>query len=180
MLFLALTSFGSDTTQTTFAVPTELNGCIVFPQAPPNILKKYRLCTSRLNVAIQLLKFWTHFNRTPSRRFNFLISPNGSGKTAGLQALCRMFALDPSLRRIKKSDFHVPYNETEIPEERPLWIEADFQFHELTDEAGNTIVAPHFGHMRLDDNGDGIPRVRFRLVSDSSLKCVNNLKNEKW
>ncbi|GIU25574.1 chromosome segregation protein SMC [Shewanella schlegeliana] len=74
-----------------------------------------------------------------------------------------MFALDPSVRRIKKSDFHVPYDEIEIPDERNLWIEADFQFPELTDEADNTTVAPHFGHMRLDDNGDGIPRVRFRL-----------------
>lgn len=93
----------------------------------------------------------------------FLIGPNGSGKTAALLALCRMFALDPSVRRIKKSDFHVPYNEIEIPDERNLWIEADFQFPELTDEAGNTTVAPHFGHMRLDDNSGEIPRVRFRL-----------------
>ncbi|WP_080262275.1 AAA family ATPase [Vibrio parahaemolyticus] len=47
----------------------------------------------------------------------FLIGPNGSGKTAALQALCRMFAFDPSLRRIRKSDFHVPHNESEQPEE---------------------------------------------------------------
>ncbi|MGI2047916.1 AAA family ATPase [Shewanella oncorhynchi] len=98
----------------------------------------------------------------------FLIGPNGSGKTAALQALCRMFALDPSVRRIKKSDFHVPYDEIEIPDERNLWIEADFQFPELNDEAGNTTVAPHFGHMRLDD-GDGIPRVRFRLEASMGV-----------
>ncbi|MBU1391721.1 MAG: AAA family ATPase [Gammaproteobacteria bacterium] len=98
----------------------------------------------------------------------FLIGPNGSGKTAALQALCRMFALDPSVRRIKKSDFHVPYDETEIPIERTLWIEADFQFPELTEEAANTTVAPHFGHMRLDD-GDGIPRVRFRLEASIGI-----------
>ncbi|EEC3172751.1 AAA family ATPase, partial [Salmonella enterica subsp. enterica serovar Kentucky] len=30
----------------------------------------------------------------------YLIGPNGSGKTAALQALCRLFAFDPSLRRI--------------------------------------------------------------------------------
>jgi putative ATP-dependent endonuclease of OLD family len=36
----------------------------------------------------------------------FLIGPNGSGKTAITQALCRMFALDPALKRIQKSDFH--------------------------------------------------------------------------
>ena len=38
----------------------------------------------------------------------YLIGPNGSGKTAVLQALCRLFAFDPSLRRVLRSDFHVP------------------------------------------------------------------------
>lgn len=37
----------------------------------------------------------------------FLLGPNGSGKTAVLQALARMFGFDPSLRRIRSSDFHV-------------------------------------------------------------------------
>jgi putative ATP-dependent endonuclease of the OLD family len=32
-----------------------------------------------------------------------LIGRNGSGKTATLQALCRLFAFDPSLRRIQRS-----------------------------------------------------------------------------
>ena len=113
------------------------------------------------------------FGPVPTELFledlTFLIGPNGSGKTSGLLALCRIFALDPSLRRIKKSDFHVPYNEIERPEERTLWIEADFQFPELNDESGNTTVAPHFGHMRLDDNGDGIPRVRFRLEASLGI-----------
>ncbi|CAK2466536.1 putative ATP-dependent endonuclease of the OLD family [Vibrio crassostreae] len=98
----------------------------------------------------------------------FLIGPNGSGKTAALQALCRMFAFDPSLRRIKKSDFHVPCNETEHPEERTLWIEADFLFPELHEEADSTTVPPHFAHMRLVD-GEDIPRVRFRLEASMGI-----------
>lgn len=92
----------------------------------------------------------------------YLIGPNGSGKTAALQALCRLFAFDPSLRRIRRSDFHVPYDEEEIPEERTLWIEADFIFPELEDDDDVATVAPHFGHMRLD-SADGQPRVRYRL-----------------
>jgi len=92
----------------------------------------------------------------------YLIGPNGSGKTAALQALCRLFAFDPSLRRVHKPDFHVPFNEADAPEERQLWIEADFSFPELADEADNSTVAPHFGHMRLDEP-EGIPRVRYRL-----------------
>ncbi len=68
------------------------------------------------------------------------------------------------MRRILRSDFHVPFNEAEPPTERQLWIEADFLFPELNDHDDNSTVAPHFGHMRLDDI-DGIPRVRFRLTA---------------
>lgn len=92
----------------------------------------------------------------------YLIGPNGSGKTAALQALCRLFAFDPSLRRVLRSDFHVPFDEENAPVERQLWIEADFLFPELAEDEDNATVAPHFGHMRLDEP-DGIPRVRYRL-----------------
>lgn len=98
----------------------------------------------------------------------YLIGPNGSGKTAALQALCRLFAFDPSLRRILRSDFHVPFNEAAPPAERQLWIEADFLFPELGDDDNNSTVAPHFGHMRLDEV-DGTPRVRFRLTATMGL-----------
>lgn len=98
----------------------------------------------------------------------YLIGPNGSGKTAALQALCRLFAFDPALRRILRSDFHVPSKETEPPAERQLWIEADFLFPELGDDEDNSTVAPHFGHMRLDEI-DGTPRVRFRLTATMGL-----------
>lgn len=98
----------------------------------------------------------------------YLIGPNGSGKTAALQALCRLFAFDPSLRRILRSDFHVPFNEAAPPAERQLWIEADFLFPELSDDEDNSTVAPHFGHMRLDEV-DGTPRVRFRLTATMGL-----------
>jgi len=98
----------------------------------------------------------------PLNDITYLIGPNGSGKTAALQALCRLFAFDPSLRRIRRSDFHVPYDEEEAPEERQLWIEADFIFPELEDDDDVATIAPHFGHMRLD-SADGPPRVRYRL-----------------
>lgn len=98
----------------------------------------------------------------------FLIGSNGTGKTAVLQALCRLFSFNPSLRRIKKSDFHVPQDETESPEERALWIEADFIFDELAEGEDSTTIPPHFAHMRLDE-GDDIPRVRFRLEASMGL-----------
>ncbi len=56
----------------------------------------------------------------------FLIGPNGAGKTAVLQALCRMFCFDPSLRRIRRSDFFVPFDEVEAPEERSFGLKPTF------------------------------------------------------
>lgn len=104
----------------------------------------------------------------PLEEITYLIGPNGSGKTAALQALCRLFAFDPSLRRILRSDFHVPFDEEAPPAERQLWIEADFLFPELEEDEDNSTVAPHFGHMRLDEV-DGTPRVRFRLNATMGL-----------
>jgi predicted ATP-dependent endonuclease of OLD family len=98
----------------------------------------------------------------------FLIGSNGSGKTAVLQALCRMFSFNPALRRIKKTDFHIPQDEAEVPEERFLWIEADFIFDELSNGWDSTTVPPHFSHMRLDE-GEETPRVRFRLEASMGL-----------
>ncbi|MDQ9128631.1 AAA family ATPase [Serratia fonticola] len=98
----------------------------------------------------------------------YLIGPNGSGKTAALQAVCRLFAFDPALRRVQRSDFHVPFDEEEVPPERQLWVEADFLFPELAGDEDNSTVAPHFGHMRLDGS-EGTPRVRFRLTAAMGL-----------
>lgn len=94
----------------------------------------------------------------------YLIGPNGSGKTAVLQALCRLFAFDSSLRRVKRTDFHIPQNESSPPDQRTLSIEADFIFPETADADDNSTVAPFFSHMRLD-GVTGLPRVRFRLTA---------------
>ena len=82
--------------------------------------------------------------------------------------MCRLFAFDPSPRRVLRSDFHVPFDETEAPDERQLWIEADFLFPELAEDDDNSTVAPHFGHMRLDEL-NGTPRVRYRLGATMGL-----------
>lgn len=112
--------------------------------------------------------FGENFTELSLENITYLIGPNGSGKTAALQALCRLFAFDPSLRRIQRSDFHVPFDAEAQPDERQLWIEADFLFPELNDDEDNSTVAPHFGHMRLDEAG-GTPRVRFRLSATMGL-----------
>ena len=97
----------------------------------------------------------------------FLLGPNGAGKTAVLQALARMFSLDPAHRKLKKSDFHVPHDEQpeQAPVERALWIEADFEFPELVGKAGDQqapAVPGNFAHMQLI-GVEGPAQVRFRL-----------------
>ena len=95
----------------------------------------------------------------------YLLGPNGAGKTAVLQALARLFASDLSLRRIRKSDFHVPADEVNPPRNRMLWIEAEFVFPELKDSKGKYATIPgHFAHMKLESAG-GVPRIRIRLTA---------------
>jgi putative ATP-dependent endonuclease of OLD family len=96
----------------------------------------------------------------------YLLGPNGSGKTSVLTALARMFAIDPQMRRVQRSDFHIPSAGAlnAEPEDQTLWIEVDFEFPEL--ESGTTTysVPSFFSHMRINTDDDA-PRVRIRLTA---------------
>ncbi|RKG67808.1 DUF2813 domain-containing protein [Corallococcus sp. CA054B] len=98
----------------------------------------------------------------------FVIGPNGSGKTAVLQSLARLFSFESSLRRIRQTDFHVSAEQLEKGEleyPRTLWIEAQFEFAELQDEKSRHLAVPgNFAHMRLE-TADGVPCVRMRLTA---------------
>ncbi|MGO6812892.1 ATP-dependent endonuclease [Rhizobium ruizarguesonis] len=118
-------------------------------------------------VRLRLCNFRS-FGATPTTidldDMTFLLGPNGSGKTAVLQGLARMFSMDPGQRKVRKSDFHVPYNEAESPPERHLWLEADFEFPELVVDDGSPkpSVPGAFAHMQLVAS-EGPAQVRFRL-----------------
>ncbi|MEY4754874.1 MAG: hypothetical protein RJA44_2549, partial [Pseudomonadota bacterium] len=58
----------------------------------------------------------------------YLLGPNGTGKTAVLQALVRLFGIEPALRRIQLSDFHLAPGEIGGVGPLELWIEAQFEF----------------------------------------------------
>ncbi|MEQ8767133.1 MAG: AAA family ATPase [Planctomycetota bacterium] len=122
-------------------------------------------------VRLRLSNFWSFgpgptFIELPD--MTFLLGPNGAGKTAVLQALARMFSLDPAQRRIRRSDFHIPTDEVQndAPGTRELWIEADFVFPELTEDDANEgdrpAVPSNFAHMQLLAE-EGPAQVRFRL-----------------
>lgn len=99
-------------------------------------------------------------------RITYLLGPNGAGKTSLLTAVARMFAVDPSLRRIQRSDFHAPAHEKLDGrlDFRTLWVEVDFTFPELHDETSFAGVASFFVQMRINAEGEP-PRVRIRLTA---------------
>ncbi len=100
----------------------------------------------------------------------FLIGANGTGKTAVLIALVRLFGFERSLRAIRRSDIHVGTGAPGNPPAKPtLWIEAHFEFPELKNASSKYATVPgHFAHMQLL-TADGIPCLRVRLTADLDM-----------
>lgn len=61
------------------------------------------------------------------------VGGNGSGKTAVLQALSRLFGVTSGVRAVRRQDFHLPHNEAILEPGASLSIEAVFSFPELED-----------------------------------------------
>lgn len=90
-----------------------------------------------------------------------LVGANGSGKTAVMQCLQRLFGMTAEQRRLRRRDFHVPANEKAAPVQRELSLEAILVFPELDNGAETTAVPEFFQQMAADDNGK--LKVRLRL-----------------
>ena len=93
-----------------------------------------------------------------------LVGANGSGKTAVLVALTRLFGPNQDLRTISRSDFHLPPGGAiEDPSSADLAIEVILDFPELTgDEETSDAIPPTFNHMIVDSPGRA-PFCRLRL-----------------
>ncbi|HBO1278100.1 MULTISPECIES: ATP-dependent nuclease [Pseudomonas] len=89
------------------------------------------------------------------------VGDNGTGKTAVMQALQRLFGVTAEQRRLRKQDFHIPFNETERPAARTLVLEAILAFPELDADAENPAVPAFFKNMAAEENGN--LKVRLRL-----------------
>jgi predicted ATP-dependent endonuclease of OLD family len=63
-----------------------------------------------------------------------MIGSNGTGKSAALEGLLRLFGITQEQRRIRVEDFHVPAEEDQTPESRDLSIEVVLAFPELDDD----------------------------------------------
>jgi putative ATP-dependent endonuclease of OLD family len=97
----------------------------------------------------------------------YVLGPNGSGKTAVLEALSRLFSPLEAQRKIRLEDFHVPVDKraSEVQSAEPaLWLEVDVEFPEAGDDEQHASVPPNFSHMAID-TADGVPRIRVRLTA---------------
>ena len=104
-----------------------------------------------------------------------LVGANGSGKSALLLALARMFGTTQSLRTIRRSDFHVsPGTDPNEREEATLFIEVVLCFPELAEGGGySAAVPPTFQHMIVTSPGsEPICRLRLeaRWADDGTLE----------
>jgi putative ATP-dependent endonuclease of the OLD family len=120
-------------------------------------IEKVRLCN------------FQSFGPTPTtidlEEITYVLGPNGSGKTAALEALSRLFSPLQVQRRVQPEDFHVPMGRTPedlAEEERKLWLEAEVSFPEAADDDPHPSVPPNFAHMSID-SADGTPGIRVRL-----------------
>lgn len=93
------------------------------------------------------------------------VGDNGSGKTATLAGLVRMFGTSNDARRVRRTDFHVPPGETEPPSSRDLFLEAILAFPELSAESGDSAAVPQFfRQMVIEDTGQMIVRLRLEAT----------------
>jgi putative ATP-dependent endonuclease of the OLD family len=96
-----------------------------------------------------------------------LIGSNGSGKTAVLQSLSRLFGTSQNERKLRRSDFHVlPNSNKSDIEQLSLSIEAKLEFPELSDgddiHSASNSVPEFFQHLVVKE-GDATPFCRLRL-----------------
>lgn len=101
----------------------------------------------------------------------YLLGPNGSGKTAVLQALARLFSPIQSQRTVQVSDFHRPMDKINYMEqdwldtEPELWIEAEFEGSEPTDDINPSNIV-FFKQMSMERSDSDRPRMVVRLTAN--------------
>jgi hypothetical protein len=100
------------------------------------------------------------------------IGANGAGKTAVCQALLRLFGVAANERQVRVDDFHVPADETDVPETRSFTIDTVLAFPELDDGDSGAHTVPEFFH-QMAATHDGTLKCRILLeatwVDDGSV-----------
>lgn len=117
-----------------------------------------------------------------------LVGANGSGKTAAMQALLRVFGSTTAQRRLRRGDFHVRRGESPTAERR-LAIEVHLSFPELSQEqtAPDSGVPAFFQQVCADTNGDLRCRIRLEAtwqdngldgLIDSRIDAITSFEDE--
>lgn len=92
------------------------------------------------------------------------VGGNGSGKTAVLQAVSRLFGTSSAQRSIQRRDFHIPIDRQELQSGDALFVEAVLSFPELEAEDGAPLdaVPEFFNQMAVSGEGEPL-KARIRL-----------------
>ncbi|KZY29764.1 ATP-dependent endonuclease [Oleiphilus sp. HI0043] len=105
------------------------------------------------------------------------IGHNGTGKSAALEALNKLFSIDHSLRGISPSDFHVA-DDAEPNTQRDLSIEAIFT---LTNADGNPSVPPLINGLTVSSStGEVIFRVRLEASLNFDYSPLGDVDESIW
>lgn len=110
----------------------------------------------------------------------YVLGPNGSGKTAVLEGLSRLFSPLATQRRVQLEDFHVPIHQRpdEVRQGQPtLWLEVDVVYPEAGADGQHASVPPNFSHMAIK-TVDGVPQTRVRLTASLAPDGVIDEKIE--
>ena len=112
-----------------------------------------------------------------------LIGANGSGKTAFLEALTRVFGVTRDQRTVRRNDFYVaPEEVSEAKSSQELSIDIYLSFPELEeDEESGYKVADCFRHMTLTEVGGApICRVRLEAIWTEDGTVDGNIDQKLW
>lgn len=93
-----------------------------------------------------------------------LVGGNGSGKTAVMQAVSRLFGTSSMQRSVKRRDFHVPVDQRELQSGDSLFVEAVLAFPELAEQDFSSLdaVPEFFNQMAASGQGEPL-KARIRL-----------------
>jgi len=115
------------------------------------------------SLKIRGFKSFKDMTEVDLNKLTAFIGSNGSGKTAVLESLSRLFSTSKSLRSIQTTDFYIPLDEKlEDQEERNLSIEVKLAFPELATGENTDAISAVFGQMIVSEP-DGEPYCRIRL-----------------
>ena len=112
-----------------------------------------------------------------------LIGANGTGKTAVLQALSRIFGVTPGVRGLQRTDFHIPPLEKgeAPPKTISLVIDLRLGFPELAPgKPEGTAVPPCFRQMAVDTKGGPYCRIRLEGAWHATNLADGEIEEHLW